>query len=100
MVDIFSMVFQERTRNFLDQPWEVVFCFAWVIVTWRVAYGLIDMYSYNDRSMMLRMTIWIIFVFARFGLALSTLTALANAIEQFLRTNTTNTNNTQTEAPQ
>ncbi|MHC8492272.1 TRAP transporter small permease [Thalassospira sp. SM2505] len=97
MVDIFSMAFPLRTRNFLDQLWETLFCLAWVIVSWRVAYGLIDMYEYSDRSMLLRMPTWIVYGFALFGLGLSSLTALSNAIEQFVRPDP---NNSRTEAPQ
>lgn len=84
MVDIFSMAFPERTRTILDQVWEVLFCLAWVIISWRVAYGLIDMYDYNDRSMLLRMPTWIVYGFALFGLGLSALTALSNVIEKFV----------------
>lgn len=83
MVDIFSMAFPQRTRHVLDQVWEALFCLAWIIISWRVAYGLIDMYDYNDRSMLLRMPTWIVYGVALFGLGLSSLTALSNVIEQF-----------------
>ncbi|RCK18764.1 TRAP transporter small permease [Thalassospira lucentensis] len=84
MVDIFSMAFPQRTRTLLDQVWEALFCLAWVIISWRVAYGLIDMYDYNDRSMLLRMPTWIVYGFALCGLGLSSLTALSNVIEKFV----------------
>jgi len=96
MVDIFSMAFPQRTRTILDQLWEILFCCGWVIISWRVAYGLIDMFDYNDRSMLLRMPTWIIYGFALFGLGLSALTALSNVIEQFVRPTTSS----QTDAPQ
>ncbi|MEQ8390676.1 MAG: TRAP transporter small permease [Thalassospira sp.] len=85
MVDIFSIALPERTRNRLDQFWEFVFGMAWVILTWRIALGLVDMYDYNDRSMLLRVPTWIVYAIALFGLGLSALTALTNMIEQFLR---------------
>lgn len=85
MVDIFSMAFSQRTRSRLDQFWELVFAVAWVIITWRVALGLVDMYDYSDRSMLLRIPTWIVYGFCLFGLGLSALTAIINVIEQFVR---------------
>lgn len=82
MVDIFTTALPHRTRNILDQIWEIAFGLVWVLIAWRLAYGLHDMLAYRDHSMLLRIPTWIIYGFAIFGLGLSGLTALINVLEK------------------
>ncbi|OKH86337.1 TRAP transporter small permease [Thalassospira sp. TSL5-1] len=82
MVDIFTTALPQRTRNMLDQIWEIAFGMVWVLIAWRLIDGLIDMLAYRDHSMLLRIPTWIIYAFAIFGLGLSGLVALVNTLEK------------------
>jgi TRAP-type C4-dicarboxylate transport system permease small subunit len=75
-VDLFSDWLPRRARDRLEALWELAFALGWILLGWRLLAGLADMYEYQDRSMLLRLPLWTIYVPALLGSLLSALVAL------------------------
>ena len=75
-VDLFSNGLPQRWRDALEGTWELVFALVWIVLGWRLLAGLLDTYEYQDRSMLLRLPLWTLYLPALFGTALSALVAL------------------------
>jgi TRAP-type C4-dicarboxylate transport system permease small subunit len=75
-VDLFSDWLPRSWRNALEAAWELIFAAAWILLGWRLLAGLGDMYEYQDRSMLLRLPLWTLYVPALLGSLLSALVGL------------------------
>lgn len=80
MVDLFTSWMGPRAQGKLDGLWMLVFAVAWAFISWRLFHGLLEMHDYGDKTMLLRAPIWIVFIPAVFGTALSALIALITAL--------------------
>jgi TRAP-type C4-dicarboxylate transport system permease small subunit len=66
-------------RHRLDGVWTLLFAFGWALLCWRLSLGLRDLYGYGDRTMLLGVPVWWVYIPAVFATALSTLIALITA---------------------
>ena len=80
MVDLFSFWMPQAGQKRLDQLWELVFAAAWSLVAWRLYLGGAEMLHYGDRSILLRMPMWFVFVPAVLATAFSAIVAVARVI--------------------
>lgn len=76
MVDLFTSRMPERGQMRLDGLWTLIFAIAWAVLCWRLVQGLVEMNAYGDRTMLLHVPLWMLYVPAVFGTFLSCVVAL------------------------
>lgn len=80
MVDLFTNWMPERGKKRLDGVWMLIFAAAWGVLSWRLVHGLLDLQYYGDKTMLLRASIWWVYVPAVLGTGLSAIIALIQAL--------------------
>ncbi|WP_159591180.1 TRAP transporter small permease [Chelativorans xinjiangense] len=80
IVDLFSNWLPERGRYGLEGLWEIVFAAAWLVIAWRFTDGMAGALDYDDRSMLLKIPLWAMYVPALFGAVLSAIVAVRHGV--------------------
>ncbi|MCT7377102.1 TRAP transporter small permease [Chelativorans salis] len=80
IVDLFSNWLPARGRYGLEGLWEIVFAAAWLVIAWRFTDGMAGALEYDDRSMLLKIPLWAIYVPALFGAVLSAIVAIRHGV--------------------
>jgi len=75
-VDIFSTWLPRRLNVTLEGLWQLLFAAAWIALGWRLIFGMMESYGYHERTMLLRLPVWVVYLPALFGSALSALVAV------------------------
>lgn len=83
MVDVFTTWLPIRTTQSIDAIWTVLIAMAWVFLCWRLTHGLHEMHQYGDRTMLVRVPLWWVYVPAIFGTGLSAVVALCQGLATF-----------------
>lgn len=84
MVDIFTNGLNAQTSKRIDAAWTLLFAICWALISWWLIDGLVEYYEYGDKTMMLRASLWWIFVPAVIGTAMSAIIAALMAASVFL----------------
>ncbi len=58
IVDFFTLRAPERIKNLLDAFGCILLTLAFAVLTWRLGLGGIDLYRYNDQTMILQIGTW------------------------------------------
>ncbi len=80
MVDLFSNWLPLRARNGLEGFWDIVFAASWLVLAWRFAAGLSSAIEYGDRTMLLKIPEWTVYLPALFGAVLSAIIAVRHGL--------------------
>jgi len=62
IVDFFSLRFPQWLKEFLDALSSLLFAIVASFFTWRMVYGAIDMFHYNEQTMLLKLPVWLAFI--------------------------------------
>ncbi|MTI15925.1 TRAP transporter small permease [Rhodobacteraceae bacterium RKSG542] len=76
MVDIFTSWMGPRPLRRIDGLWMIAFAAAWGVLCWRLSLGLHELRDYGDRTMLLSVPIWWVFVPAVLSTGLSAIISL------------------------
>lgn len=79
MVDVFTTWLPGRVNRALDGLWLVIFAVVWAVLCERLLHGMAEMRSYGDRTMLLRVPIWWVYLPAILGTGASALIAALTA---------------------
>jgi TRAP-type C4-dicarboxylate transport system permease small subunit len=79
LVDLFTNWLPFGLRQRLDGVWTLLFALGWALLCWRLMQGLVDLHGYGDRTMLLGVPIWWVYVPAVLSTGLSALIALVTA---------------------
>ncbi|GAA0310144.1 TRAP transporter small permease [Rhodovulum strictum] len=79
LVDLFTAWLPRHSRLQLDGLWTALFALAWAFLCWRLCHGMIEMRAYGDRTMLLGVPVWWVWLPAILGTGLSALVALDSA---------------------
>lgn len=80
MVDLFTLWMPARAQRRLDGVWTLLFAAFWAVLCWRLCLGLAEMHDYGDRTMLLRVPVWLVYVPAILGVGLTAVIALLNGL--------------------
>lgn len=75
VVDIFTGGLSYDTNRFIDGFWSLIFAAAWAFVCWRLFHGLLEFHDYGDKTVMLRASVWWVYVPAVIGTGISAIIA-------------------------
>ncbi|MGI9400368.1 MAG: TRAP transporter small permease [Rhizobiaceae bacterium] len=62
IVDFVTAGLSERTRQIMDGISGALFAMVAIFFTWRMFYGIQDMYKYSEETMLLQIPVWIPFI--------------------------------------
>lgn len=79
LVDLFTDWMPTPSKHRLDGAWTLVFALALGILSWRLGHGLVDVYGYGDRTMLLKLPLWWVYVPAVLSTGLACFIALVSA---------------------
>lgn len=75
LVDVFTGWLPRHTRLQMDGVWTLVFGLCWAFVALRLCHGMLEVRGYGDRTMLLGVPVWWVYLPAILGTALSALVA-------------------------
>jgi len=78
-IELFTDWLPARARRGLDAAGELLFALAWAVLVWRLTVGGIEAHTHGDRSMILSVPTWIVYLPAVAALAIAGLVALRSA---------------------
>ena len=78
-IELFTDWLPVSARRALEAAGELLFALAWAVLVWRLTVGGIEAHGYGDRSMILGMPTWIVYLPAVAALAIAGLVALQSA---------------------
>jgi len=79
-VDLFTGWMRAAALRRLEAAGEALFALVWLVLAWRMAVGGVETYGNGDRSMVLHLPLWLVYLPAVAGILLSTGVALRNAL--------------------
>ncbi|PRY87740.1 TRAP transporter small permease [Donghicola tyrosinivorans] len=85
MVDLFTNWLPDGAQRRLDGIWTFIFALVWGLLCWRLTHGLSEIYSYGDKTMLLRVPVWLVYVPAVFGTGLSAIIAFFMSLPMLSR---------------
>ena len=80
LVDFFTQNTGARNNHLLEAFGDLIYLLLAALLLWRLIYGGMDMYAYNEQSMVLRIPIWWSFIIILPAMALLAVTCAATMI--------------------
>lgn len=80
IVDFFTIKLSNRIKNSLNGVGAFLFFLVSSFFTWRMVYGALDMYKFNEQTMLLQIPVWIPFIPAVFSFGILAITCLYTAV--------------------
>ena len=85
LVDLFTNWLPLPSRYRLDGLWTALFALAWAYVSWRLFEGMLEIYDYGDKTMLLGFPIWVNYLIATCATGLAGVIALIGSVPMILR---------------
>ena len=83
IVDFFSAKFPFLCRTALDSFSSLLFGLVAAFFTWRMLYGVGDMFHYNEQTMLLKIPVWLAFIPAIFSFFLLSVVCFYSSVMSF-----------------
>jgi len=80
-VDLFTSWLPQSVTRVIEAAGEFLFALAWAVIVWRMVVGGIETFHNQDRTMVLHLPLWIVYLPALAGIALAAVIALRNAVQ-------------------
>ena len=84
VVDAFTLNLSHFTRTLLDVLGTFLFCIVAIFFSVRMIYGLVDMFRYEEQTMLLQIPVWIPFVPAILSFFLLSITCIFSIYRKVL----------------
>jgi TRAP-type C4-dicarboxylate transport system permease small subunit len=84
-VDLFTGWLPAGGRGWLEALGEGLFALVWLVLAWRMAVGGVETFRNEDRSMVLHLPLWVVYLPAVAGILVSMVVALRNAMRLAVR---------------